>query len=70
LVHLGQALDMSRLKLHAIDVNGLSSEISALSDSDHADRLHRLERSLLRLEHINAQTLSLLQKLVEAVKTN
>ena len=70
LVQLGQALDKSRLKLHAIDVDGLSSEISALSDSDHADRLHRLERSLLRLEHINAQTLSLLQKLVEAVKTN
>ena len=68
LVHLGQALDMSRLKLHAIDVDGLSSEISALSESDHADRLHRLERSLLRLEHINSQTLSLLQKLVEAAK--
>ena len=68
LVHLGQALDMSRLKLHAIDVDGLSSEISALSESDHADRLHRLERSLLRLEHINSQTLNLLQKLVEAAK--
>ena len=69
-MQLGQTLDISRLRIHATDVEGLSSEISALSDSDHADRLHRLERSLLRLEHINAQTLSLLQKLVEAVKTN
>ena len=70
LVHSGQALDLSRLRLQAIDVDGLSSEISALSESDHADRLHRLERSLLRLEHINSQTLSLLQKLVEAAKPN
>jgi len=69
LVHLGAALDVSRLKFHGSDVDNLSSEIAALSESDHSDRLHRLERSLLRLEHINAQTLTLLQKLVEAVKT-
>ena len=32
------------------------------------DRLQRLERSLLRLERINVQTLSMLQQLVQAVK--
>jgi hypothetical protein len=50
------------------EVDGLSSEIAALSADHHTDRLQRLERSMMRLERINLQTLALLQKLVDAVK--
>lgn len=63
-----QALDMSRLKLSNAEVEGLSSEIAALSADHQTDRLQRLERSMMRLERINLQTLALLQKLVDAVK--
>lgn len=61
-------LDLSRLKLSNAQAMSLSSEIGALGQEHNADRLQRLEHSLMRLEHINLQTLSLLQKLVEAVK--
>ena len=50
------------------EVEVLSSEIAALSADHHTDRLQRLERSMMRLERINLQTLALLQKLVDAVK--
>jgi hypothetical protein len=62
------ALDVSRLKMSIAEVDGLSSEIAALSVDHHTDRLQRLERSMMRLERINLQTLALLQKLVDAVK--
>jgi hypothetical protein len=62
------ALDVSRLKMSIAEVDGLSSEIAALSADHHTDRLQRLERSMMRLERINLQTLALLQKLVDAVK--
>ena len=62
------ALDITRLKLSTAEVDGLSSEIAALSADHHTDRLQRLERSMMRLERINLQTLALLQKLVDAVK--
>lgn len=62
------ALDVSRLKMSVAEVDGLSSEIAALSADHHTDRLQRLERSMMRLERINLQTLALLQKLVDAVK--
>src|SRR6218665_874386 len=63
-------LDASRLKLDAGDADSLSGELSALGQEQMGDRLQRLERSLMRLEKINLQTLGLLQKLVEAIKTN
>ena len=62
------ALDISRLQLSAAEVQGLSSEIAALSADHQTDRLQRLERSMMRLERINLQTLALLQRLVESVK--
>ncbi len=62
------SLDVSRLKLSTAEVDGLSSEIAALNADHQTDRLQRLERSMMRLERINLQTLSLLQKLVDAVK--
>ena len=52
------------------DFGGLAGEIAALSCEQQAERLGRLEASLMRLEHINLQTLGLMQKLVEAVKSS
>ncbi|MDY0747233.1 XrtA-associated ATPase [Paucibacter sp. R3-3] len=60
-------VDLSRLALSAEAAQGLSGEIAALGHEQQADRLNRLEGSLIRLERINLQTLALLQKLVEAV---
>lgn len=65
-----QPIDFSRVKLNSEQVNGLSEELSNLSQGHLAERLQRLENGLQRLERINLQTLSLLQKLVEAVRTN
>jgi len=61
-------VDLSQVKLDADDVEGMSRQIAALTADQRGDQLQRLERSLLRLERINVQTLSMLQKLVEAVK--
>jgi general secretion pathway protein A len=41
-----------------------------LTADQRADQLQRLERSLLRLERINVQTLALMQKLVNAVRSS
>ena len=46
----------------------VSRQIAALTADQRGDQLQRLERSLLRLERINVQTLAMLQKLVHAVK--
>lgn len=58
-------LDLSRLKLE--DLGGLSAEIGALGQDQLADRLARMESSLVRLERMNLQTLALMQKFVDAV---
>jgi len=60
-------VDLTRLELSAEEAQGLSGEISALGHEQQTDRLNRLEGSLIRLERINLQTLSLLQRLVDAV---
>jgi general secretion pathway protein A len=46
----------------------MTRRLARLGDMQNGDRLQRLERSLLRLEHINLQTLSMLEKLVHAMK--
>jgi hypothetical protein len=61
-------VDISKLKLEADDAEAMSRQLSALTADQRGDQLQRLERSLLRLERINVQTLSILQKLVNAVK--
>jgi hypothetical protein len=43
-----------------------AQEVSRLIEQHNDDRLQRLEHSLLRLEHINLQTLALLQRLLGA----
>jgi general secretion pathway protein A len=61
-------LDLSQVKLSAEDADGMSKQIAALTADQRGDQLQRLERSLLRLERINVQTLNMLQKLVASVK--
>jgi putative secretion ATPase (PEP-CTERM system associated) len=61
-------LDLDRLKLDAAEAEGMTRQIEALTADQRGDQLQRLERSLLRLERINVQTLAMLTKLVAAVK--
>ncbi|MDO8420508.1 MAG: hypothetical protein Q7S90_10770, partial [Rubrivivax sp.] len=61
-------VDISQVKLGADDAEGMSRQLAALTADQRGDQLQRLERSLLRLERVNLQTLALLQKLVNAVK--
>ena len=59
-------LDLSRVKLEPSEVEAATKQIAALTADQRSDQLQRLERSMLRLERINLQTLAMLQKLVNA----
>lgn len=63
-------VDLSKLKVEPSVAESMSKQLSRLSAEQRLDQMQRLERSLLRLERINVQTLSMLQKLVSAVKQN
>jgi general secretion pathway protein A len=60
-------VDLARIKLDPADAEAASKQIAALTADQRGDQLQRLERSMLRLERINLQTLAMLQKLVSAV---
>ena len=62
-------IDLARIKLPPELAKGMSTQLDTLVAEQRLDQLQRLERSILRLERISVQTLSLLQKLVSAVKT-
>jgi putative secretion ATPase (PEP-CTERM system associated) len=64
-----QRLDVAKLRVNGHAAGALTSELSAMSERQYADRLERLEGSLQRLERINLQTLDLLQKLITAAKS-
>jgi general secretion pathway protein A len=57
-----------RIELPRGAADAMTRRLARLGDMQNGDRLQRLERSLLRLEHINLQTLSMLEKLVHAMK--
>ena len=61
-------IDLSNLQLEDDVVNGLVKKIDDLGGERHGDRLMRLERSLLRLERVNLEILTMMQKLVMAAK--
>ena len=61
-------VDLSKLKLEMNEAETISKQLASLTADQRGDQLQRLERSLLRLERINVQTLALMQKLVNAVK--
>jgi general secretion pathway protein A len=62
-------VDLSKIDLTPELAKGMSGQLATLVAEQRLDQLQRLERSILRLERLNVQTLGLLQKLVSAVKT-
>ncbi len=61
-------VDLSKLRLDVNEAESMNKQLAALTADQRSDQLQRLERSLLRLERINVQTLTMLQKLVNAAK--
>ena len=61
-------IDLSNLQIDTDLANGISQKIDDLSLERQGDRLMRLERSLLRLERVNLEVLTMMQKLVMAAK--
>ena len=59
--------DLARIELSQGELEAMSRRLTRLGAVHEGDRLQRLERSLLRLENVNLQTLSMLQRLVQAV---
>lgn len=49
-------------------VDGLAAHVTQIDEEQYADRLQRLERSMLRMERINLELLSTLKKLLSAVR--
>ena len=61
-------IDLEKLQVTPGLADALASQIDSLGVEQYDGRLRRLERSVLRLERINLETLVMLQKLVVAVK--
>ena len=63
-------VDIDLAKLHgAVSlVEGFSSQIANLGAEQQGDRLQRIERSMLRLERVNLEVLSMLQKFVTSLR--
>ncbi len=61
-------VDLSKLRIDPGVADGMGKQLARLSAEQRLDQMQRLERSLLRLERLNVQTLSMLQKLVSAVR--
>jgi putative secretion ATPase (PEP-CTERM system associated) len=60
-------VDLAKLQVAPGLAETISSQINALGVEQHDGRLRRLELSMVRLERINLEILSMLQKLVAAV---
>ena len=61
-------IDLSNMNLDPRLAKGISRQLDALGADQFMDQLQRLERSVLRLERMNVETLGVLKKLVNAVK--
>jgi general secretion pathway protein A len=61
-------VDLSQVALGEEEGQEMSRQLAALTADQRGDQLQRLEKSLLRLERTNLQTLTILQQLVNAVK--
>jgi hypothetical protein len=61
-------VDLAKLQLTPGLAGAISSQIDALGVEQYDSRLRRLELSVVRLERINLEILSMLQKLVAAVR--
>ena len=61
-------IDLSSVSLDPALATRIGRQLDALGADQYMDQLQRLERSVLRLERMNVQTLGMLKKLVNAVK--
>lgn len=61
-------VDVSKIRLDPEEADNINRQLAQLTADQRGDQLQRLERSLLRLERVNVQTLAMLQKLVNAVQ--
>lgn len=59
-------IDLARLRVTPGLAAGISSQVDGLGTEQYDGRLRRLERSVLRLERLNLETLGMLKKLVMA----
>jgi hypothetical protein len=62
-------IDLSQINLAPDATRQMSGQLASLMAEQRLDQLQRVERSVLRLERQNVQLISLLQKLVGAIKT-
>ena len=60
--------DLGHIEVSSETAEDMTRQLAALTADQRGDQLQRLERSLLRLERINVQTLNMMQKLVGALK--
>ena len=61
-------IDLSRLELDPAAADSMFNQLHNLGVEQYGGRLQRLERSLLRLERVNLEILTMLQKLVQVAK--
>ena len=61
-------IDLAKLQGKNAFADGFSSQLANLSAEQQGDRLQRLERSMLRLERVNLEILSVMQKFVASLK--
>ena len=61
-------IDLASVTLDPALATRIGRQLDALGGDQYMDQLQRLERSVLRLERMNVQTLGMLKKLVNAVK--
>jgi general secretion pathway protein A len=61
--------DPGKLQITPILADSISSQVESLEVEQYDSRLRRLERSVLRLERINLESLVMLKKLVAAART-
>ncbi len=61
------AIDLSSVSLDPALATRIGRQLDAMGMDQYMDQLQRLERSVLRLERMNVQTLGMLKKLVNAV---
>ena len=61
-------VDLTKVQIDPELADGITKQLARLNAEQRLDQMQRLERSLLRLERLNVQTLSLLQRFVAAVR--
>jgi general secretion pathway protein A len=57
-------INMQDMEFDSSFADGLSEQIARLATEQYSDRLHRIERSMLRQERVNLEILAMLQKMV------